>query len=99
MIPYCGWSDAVAGLLQTRSGSSALMIGHGDGIIDTPVLFVIWKGAGSSRYCRIESRRPPKPGLRTIRQLASSPATVVEGTAKPRPRAYRTAYSSPTGGV
>jgi hypothetical protein len=25
-------------------------------------------GAGSSHYCRIESRRPPKRGLPTIRQ-------------------------------
>ena len=96
---YCGWSDAVAGLLQTRSGSSASMIGHGDGIIDMPALSVTWKGAGSSRCCRIESRRPPKPGLPTIRQLGSSPATVVAGTAKPQPRPCRTPYRSRIGGT
>jgi hypothetical protein len=44
-------------------------------IIHTPALSVTWKGAGSSRCCRIENRRPPKRCLPTIRQLGSSTRT------------------------
>ena len=46
----------------TRSGLSALMIGPGGAITDTPASSVTWNGAGSSPCCRIGSLRPPKPG-------------------------------------
>ena len=40
----------------------ALTIGPGGAITDTPASSVIWKGAGSSRCCRIENPRLPKLG-------------------------------------
>jgi hypothetical protein len=55
------WSDAVAIRRLTRSGLSALMIGPGGAITDTPASSATWKGAGSSRCCRTVSPRPPKP--------------------------------------
>ena len=46
----------------------------------------IWKGAGSSRCCRIVNPRLRKLGLLLIPQSRSSLATVVEDMAKPRQR-------------
>ena len=63
----CGWFGAVAALHQTRSRSSALMIGLGGGTIDTPASSAILRSAGLSRSCRIVSLRPHKRGSPLIR--------------------------------
>jgi hypothetical protein len=68
----------------TQLRSSALIIGPGGAMTDAPALFVIWKGAGLLRCCRIVNQRLPKPGLLLIPRSRSSPVTVVEDMAKPR---------------
>ena len=84
---------------STRSGLSALMIGLGVAITDTPASSAIWKSAGSSRCCRIANSRPPKPGLLLILRSRSSPAIAAVDMAKRRQRPCRTRYRSRIAGI
>jgi hypothetical protein len=68
-------------------------------ITDTPASCAIWKGAGSSRCCRIVNPRLPKPGLLLIPRSRSSLATVVEDMAKLRQRPCHTRYRSRIVGI
>ena len=91
--------SATLPLTRTRSGLSALMIGPGGAITDTPALSATWKGAGWSPCCRTVSPRPPRPGSLLIPRSRSSPVTAVEDMAKPQQGPCRTRYRSQIVGI